>query len=188
MTDPPDIPCRILLIGMMGSGKSTIGRLLSDTTGWTYLDNDALVARVRGASARQVLAADGEDDLRAAEAEALAIGLEEPTPSIIGAAAGTVLDPAQRQAMRDRAFVVWLDADPATLAARAVGASHRPWLEHDPEAWMRETRAAREPLYQEIAAARIDTTTGGPAEAVEAILERLRAVADCGAGMEETAR
>ncbi len=188
MTESPDTPCRILLIGMMGSGKSTVGSRLSRATGWTYLDNDALVARVRGASARQLLTTRGEGDLRRAEAEALNIGLEEATPCIIGAAAGTVLDPSQRRAMRDRAFVVWLDADAATLASRAVGAAHRPWLDGDPEAWMRETRAAREALYREIAAMRIDTTTREPGEAADAILGRLRAVADCGTGTKETAR
>ena len=65
-------PCRVLLIGMMGSGKSTIGRLLSDATGWPYIDNDELVRQTHGATARQILAERGEARMRAAESDALA--------------------------------------------------------------------------------------------------------------------
>ena len=79
---------------MMGSGKSTIGRLLSEATGWPYIDNDELVRRSRGATARQILAERGEDRLRDAESDALMLGIETPPPAVVGVAAGTILDPA----------------------------------------------------------------------------------------------
>src|SRR5918994_3597217 len=102
--------CRVILIGMMGSGKSTIGRLLAEVTGWPYVDNDELVQRAHGATPRQLLAERGEGAMRFAESSALALGLDVPEPAIIGAAAGTILDVRDRDRMRDGGIVVWLTA------------------------------------------------------------------------------
>ncbi|MCV0402715.1 MAG: AAA family ATPase [Chloroflexi bacterium] len=172
-------PCRIVLIGMMGSGKSTIGRLLADATGWPYLDNDELVRRAQGATARQIAARDGEEDLRAAESAALAIGLEADEPCVVGVAAGTVLDEADRRRMRDAAIVVWLDADPATLARRAAGSRHRPWLDGDAETWMRRTLDERLPLYRSVADIHVDTGSNTPQASVDAMLDALDARSAC---------
>ncbi len=165
--------CRVALVGMMGSGKSTIGRRLAASTGWPYVDNDELVVRAEGASARRIAARDGERDLRDAEAMALETGLEEPAPCVIGVAAGTVLDLRNRQLLRDRALVVWLDAEPATLARRAAGAPHRPWLDGDAERWMQHTLEARRPLYAEVADHRVDTAAASPDQAVASIIDWL---------------
>jgi shikimate kinase len=163
--------CRVLLVGMMGSGKSTIGRLLSAATGWPYVDNDELVRRGRGTTAREVLAAGGEEALRDAEADALALGLEMPAPVIVGVAAGTILDPSQRRALADGGVVVWLRAGAVVLAERAAGAEHRPWLDEDPAGWMAGALAEREPLYGEVA----DVVLQTDAEPPEIGVERLRA-------------
>ena len=88
--------CRVLLIGMMGSGKSTIGRLLSEATGWRYMDNDELVRRSSGATARQILADRGEAEMREAESGALALGIATPAPVVIGVAAGTDVELVKR--------------------------------------------------------------------------------------------
>ncbi len=93
--------CRVILVGMMGSGKSTIGRLLSEATGWPYVDNDELVLRSHGATPRELLSEQGEAVMREAESSALALGLEVPAPAIIGVAAGTILDPANRDRLRE---------------------------------------------------------------------------------------
>ena len=71
-----DGPCLVLLVGMMGSGKSTIGRLVADATGWPYVDNDELVLRTHGATPRTLLAGHGEAVMRRAESEALASGVD----------------------------------------------------------------------------------------------------------------
>lgn len=178
--DLADLPCRIVLVGMMGSGKSTVGRLLADATGWPYLDNDELVRRAQGATARQIAAADGEADLREAESQALAIGLDADEPCVVGVAAGTVLDEGNRLAMRSSAIVVWLDADPATLARRAAGATHRPWLDGDAAGWMRRTLAERLPLYRDVADIHIDTAGDDAHVSVDAILGALDEHASCG--------
>ena len=164
--------CRVVFMGMMGSGKSTIGRELASRTGWPYHDNDELLERDRGITARALLGAHGEDALRAAEAAALALGLREPEPCIIGAAAGTILDPDSRAAMTRDGLVVWLRASPATLAARAAGATHRPWLEQG-EQWFQATVAERDPLYASVADVVVDTDHRSPAEVAAELLPRL---------------
>lgn len=171
--------CRVILIGMMGSGKSTIGRLLSDATGWPYVDNDDLFRRATGTTPRQILASHGEASMREAESRALADGLRMSPPTIIGAAAGTILDPANRDLLRDAGIVVWLRADPATLARRAAGAEHRPWLGGDAEAWMREAAAERDPLYAEVADVVIDTGEASPEASVHELRRRLNAFEAC---------
>ena len=174
-------PCRVLLVGMMGSGKSTVGRLLADATGWPYADNDDLVARAHGASPRRLLAERGEPAMRRAESDALAAGLALPPPTIAGVAAGVILDEADRRAMRDGGIVVWLRAAAGVLAERAAGADHRPWLDADPVAWMSATLAEREPLFRSAADRVVDTDAMAPEAAVAGLLEWLRAETACAA-------
>jgi len=154
--------CRVVLIGMMGSGKSTIGKLLAERTGWPYYDNDDLVKMLSGDTPKGLLAHEGETELRATEADALLIGLQQPAPCILGAAAGTVLDEKMRTTLAGQATVVWLTADAKTLASRARGAAHRPWLDQDPVGWMTETLAQRAPLYESIADLTVSTERRSP--------------------------
>lgn len=166
--------CRVLLIGMMGSGKSTIGKLLSEATGWPYVDNDELVLRSAGATPRQLLAERGEGAMRAAESSALELGLQVPAPAIVGVAAGTILDEANRKRMRDGGVVAWLRADPDVLDARAKGAAHRPWLDDDGGSWMRDAVAERDPLYASVADITIDTGSPSAEAAAAELLPQLR--------------
>ena len=171
--------CRVILVGMMGSGKSTIGRLLSEATGWPYVDNDELVRRSHGTTARELLAERGEAVMREAESSALALGLEVPAPAIIGVAAGTILERANRKRLSDGGIVVWLRADADALAVRAKGAAHRPWIDTGGGSWMHDATTEREPLYQSVADITIDTTAGSPEAAATDLRERLRAFEAC---------
>lgn len=164
---------------MMGSGKTTVGRLLARQTGWPLHDNDELVFRLFDATPRQILASGGEIKLRAAESEALAMGLEAPAPCIVGAAGGTILDDANRRNLRDAGIVVWLRAAPATVAKRAKGGSHRPWLDTGGESWIREAVTERDPLYASIADVTVDANARKPAAVASEILEHLREVEPC---------
>jgi shikimate kinase len=176
-----DGPCRVALVGMMGSGKSTIGRLLSEATGWRYLDNDELVRRAHGTTARALLAERGEPGMRRAESDALALGLELPPPAIVSVAGGVILDALDRDRLRAGAIVVWLRADAAVLESRAVGAEHRPWLDSSAASWMRRAVAEREPLYASVADLVLDTVTGTPAVAAEKLHRWLLAATPCAA-------
>lgn len=170
---------RILLVGMMGSGKSTVGRELAERTGIPFVDNDALVERATGRTARQ-LADEGEAALREAESAALRAGLAVEPPAIIGVAGGAVRDPEDRERIGSGGFVVWLRAPANVLAARAAGAEHRPWLDGDTEGWFRRTVAQRDPLYVQVSDLEIDTGATSPPEAADAIVAALTAAGGAG--------
>lgn len=161
---------RILLIGMMGSGKSTIGRALEARTGWPYLDNDDLLERAAGRTAREIFETDGEAAMRRAEADAVDAGLAEDPPVIVATAAGTVMDPDVRARIGSGGLIVWLDAAPEVLAARAAGGEHRPFLDNDPVGWFRRASRDRGPAYRAIADVTVDTGVTSVADAVDTIL------------------
>ena len=162
-------PCRVVLIGMMGSGKSTIGKQLGALMGWPYYDNDELLQMLRGETAKELLVNAGVTQLREGEAAALALGLKQPAPCIVGAPAGTILSEEIRDALRRESLVVWLTARPQTLARRARGAAHRPWLGGDAEGWMRQALAERAPLYESVANLRVNTERRRPQAAAAQI-------------------
>jgi shikimate kinase len=167
---------RLVLIGMMGSGKTTVGRRLAQATGWAYLDNDSLLQAATGLSARS-LADLGEAELRSAESAALADGLRASAPCIVGTAAGTIIDVGNRRAMADAGTVVWLRARPATLARRVGGSHHRPWLDGDALDWLVETDRERRPLYASIADVIVDVDQRDPAAVAAEILMKLQGAA-----------
>jgi shikimate kinase len=177
----------VLLVGLMGSGKTTIGHLLADRTGWPYHDNDELVSLAYGQNARQLLATAGEGVLRQAEAEALVAAVELPAPCICGVAAGTVIEPRNRQLMRDGGVVVWLTADPAVLAHRAVGAEHRPWLEEEAEAWLREVADEREALYREVASLTVNSDDLNEQQVADRVMDFLADRPPCSLALATTA-
>ena len=158
---------------MMCSGKSTVGRLLSDATRWPLHDNDALLNELYGMTPNQIVERKGERALRLAEDEALIVGLRRAAPAIVDAAAGTVASHRSRRLLA-AAPVVWLRARPETLHERAVrgGGQHRPWLQRG-AAWFRATAKRRALLYASVADLTIDTDRLTPREVASEILDRL---------------
>jgi shikimate kinase len=146
---------RILLIGMMGAGKTTIGRALSTVLGWPYYDNDELLARAIGKSTRQVQQEDGLQALRRAESASLDVALTTGGPLIAGVAGGIVTDPLDLQRLTSGGFVVWLRVGIATLAERVTG-TDRPWLGASPAKAMSALYAGRETLYASAATCIVD--------------------------------
>jgi shikimate kinase len=160
---------QLVLVGMMGSGKTTVGRLLAARTGWSYADNDELVRRSSGREPADIRAADGEDALHDLETAALVAALGLPPPSIIGAAAGVVLDPVAVAALRASARVVWLRAQPSTLRGRiGSGAGRR--AEATDIAWLTRQATAREDLYHDLADLIIDVDALTTRQVADAIL------------------
>jgi shikimate kinase len=160
---------RILLIGLMGSGKSTVGRRLSARTGWPYLDNDQLVVEVSGQPATALIADEGEDALHAMEVAAFELALTKPTPVIVGLAGWLVTDEALRARIRDAGTVVWLRAGPATLLRRAgSGGGRRP--EALAADWIKRTAAERSPMFEDVADLVIDVDRIEPNQVVQRIL------------------
>jgi shikimate kinase len=170
-------PERIILIGMMGAGKSTIGASLSTLTGWPYIDNDQVVEQMVGIPTRDLLQQRGVEALRTAESAAAIEVLTRPAPLIAGAAAGIVLDPEVSAQVHDGAFVVFLKARIETLAKRVEG-TYRPWLGDDPEATLRKLYVGREPLYEKMADLVLDVDDTTPDVDAQRILDALRAAPD----------
>jgi shikimate kinase len=170
-------PERIILIGMMGAGKSTIGASLSTLTGWPYIDNDQVVEQMVGIPTRDLLQQRGVEALRTAESAAAIEVLTRPAPLIAGAAAGIVLDPGVSAQVHDGAFVVFLKARIETLAKRVEG-TYRPWLGDDPEATLRKLYVGREPLYEKMADLVLDVDDTTPDVDAQRILDALRAAPD----------
>jgi shikimate kinase len=161
---------RILLVGMMGVGKSTVGRALSEQTGWPYVDNDELLHADTGMYGAELLARDGVQALRDAEAKVLGEILHREPPLVAGIAAGVVLRPDDRQRITDGGFVVWLRARTETLVHRIGGDHDRAWLQPDPAAALRELAAGRDPLYAEVAELIVDVDDHTVADTVQEIL------------------
>ena len=126
MTTSPS-EARVLLMGMMAVGKSTIGRALSEATGWPYLDNDELVFKANGVTTREVLDTGGRPAIRQAESKALQQALVEPAPVVAGVAAGVVEVPEDVAALQAAdALVVWLRAPIEVLIERVGTGEDRP--------------------------------------------------------------
>ncbi len=164
---------RILLVGMMGAGKTTTGQLVAHRLGWGYRDSDADVAAATGLTVPELFVRDGEAAFRKAEAEVLAEACDDPAPSVISVAGGAVLSHENRRLISSSGTVVWLRARPETLAARVGDGVGRPLLGDDPAAAMVQLDAVRAPLYAEVAGVVIDVDDL-PAEEVAA---RILAVA-----------
>jgi shikimate kinase len=161
----------LVLVGLMGSGKSTVARVVAERLGRPLVDSDAVIEERTGRTVREIFLADGEPAFRELETAALLDALADPRPSVIAAAGGAVLAECNRQALRSStARVVWLCADPATLLERVRGASHRPLLDDDAEAGLRTMSERREPLYREVADAIVLVDGRSVSEVVEAVL------------------
>jgi shikimate kinase len=142
---------RILLVGMMGAGKTTTGHLLAERLGWAYRDSDADVEAATGLTVPELFARDGEAAFRRAEATVLAEACADPSPSIVSVAGGAVLSEDNRRLIASSGIVVWLRARPETLAARVGDGIGRPLLGDDPAEAVVRLDAVRAPLYAELA-------------------------------------
>ena len=101
----PAVAERILLVGMMGAGKSTAGRLAAKRLGWTWVDVDAEIVRAGGATVPELFARHGEAHFRQEESRVLGAVLERDEPLVISVGGGVVLDPVNRVTLRgDRPF------------------------------------------------------------------------------------
>jgi shikimate kinase len=161
---------RVILVGMMGAGKTTAGSALAGRLGWRFLDSDAMIEASTGATVVEIFAARGEDAFRAEESRVLVEALTEGGPAVVSAAGGTVLSPANRELLATAGAVVWLRADPATLAERVGPGTGRPLLESDPGGRLAELDAVRRPLYGEVADVIIDVDELDAATVVDKIL------------------
>lgn len=176
------IPCRyckvnlaksIVLIGMMGTGKSVVGKVLEEKTELHRFDTDEMISSKSKMPIDEIFKCQGELHFRDLETETLR-SISPDEPAIIVTGGGIVLRAANIDLLRQLGTVVWLDADRATLRARLRELSDRPLLQTaNPEATLSELLAAREPLYRRAADLRVDISQKAPREIADLILENI---------------
>jgi len=169
---PSDAPAgHLVLIGLMGSGKSTVGRLLARRLHRPFLDSDEMVEARTGRTVREIFETDGEAAYRPLETDALRVALDSPEPAVIAAAGGVVLAAENREVLKERAGkIVWLRASPTLLVERALRQDHRPLLEHDPATTMAKMAADRTGLYIGLADQVIDIDELTPEQVADRVL------------------
>jgi shikimate kinase len=138
----------IALIGFMGTGKSSVGRMIADHLHFTFLDTDELIESRAGKSISAIFSEDGEAAFRKMEATVVA-ELASRKRTVISTGGGVAAGPGNLENLREHALVVCLWASPEKIWERVRGQTHRPLLrEADPLAKIRELLAAREPFYK----------------------------------------
>jgi shikimate kinase len=165
----------IVLIGMMGAGKSSVGRRLERLTGLRRYDIDEMVSQRFGKPVTEIFSQLGEDRFRTAETEALA-SLGPDHPAIIVTGGGIVSREANLPHLKRLGIVVWLDAEEETLFERATRRATRPLLNtEDPRATLSKILSERIPLYAGASDLRVDTTKRGHDEVAQLILSEIEA-------------
>jgi len=164
----------IVLIGFMGTGKSSVGRILEKQTGFHRFDTDEMVSSKLKMSIQEIFSKYGEEKFRAAETEALQ-SLTGKESAIIVTGGGVVTKAKNTDLLKRLGTVVWLDADHATLRARMDQLKDRPLLQTtNPVAALSELLHTRNPLYRNTADIRVDISQKEPEEIAGLILKNIR--------------
>jgi shikimate kinase len=164
----------IVLIGMMGAGKSAVGRCLQWRTGLTQFDTDEMVRSKFRMPISEIFSTHSEDKFREAETEALR-NLSRDQDAIIVTGGGIVLREENMDLLKRFGVVVWLEADEKTLFKRASRTGDRPLLQRkNPRKAFTQLLRARLPLYAKIADIRIDTSELTDEEVAVAIVSKLK--------------
>lgn len=160
----------IVLVGLMGSGKTTVGRLVAEATGRELVDVDVAITARTGKTVRRLWEEGGEAAYRSLERDEVLAALGRDV--VLAAPGGVILDPTVRDALGD-AFVAWLRARPATLAARVRPGDHRPLLGENPEDDFATMDAERADLYAAVADITLDADGSSPDALAADLLEQL---------------
>jgi shikimate kinase len=170
LTDKLDRP--IVLVGLMGAGKSTVGRRLARRLGLPFVDSDTEIEEAAGTSAADLFERYGENDFRDGERRLVA-RLIDGTVRVIATGGGAFVDPLTRQLLNERAITVWLDAPVEVLAERTGRRNTRPLLRGgNRSATLARLSEQRQPMYAE-AHIRILSGDGAHGNVVEAIVDAL---------------
>lgn len=164
----------VVLVGPMGSGKSTVGRALALRLGMTHVDTDNTVEALASASIPDIFERDGEAAFRELETRALQMCIAGPRAAI-STGGGIVTSAANRDVLRDSdAFVVWLDGSIDALTKRVGSGRGRPLLAGgDVRTTLAEKIAERAPGYLDVADVRVDTSEMRHQDCVDAIIAAL---------------
>jgi shikimate kinase len=166
---------RLWLIGMMGAGKTEVGRLVAEQLGVTFVDTDAAVAAAAGVTIAELWDRDGEDAFRDLETSQLAAAAE-CEGVVVATGGGAVVRPENVAMLRSSGTVVWLDAPAAVLERRVAGEAGRPLLDGgDAGSRLAEISEERQDLYAAAAHHRIATETKSPEDVAGEVIARWNA-------------
>ncbi|MES2437820.1 MAG: shikimate kinase [Verrucomicrobiota bacterium] len=173
-SQPP--PKNIVLIGFMGSGKSTVGRELHHRLGYPLVDMDHVIEQRAGKSIAAIFAGEGEEAFREMEAKLLEELNDPGAPRrIISTGGGVIGRKTNRDLLRHLGYVVWLHAPVGTILERTGKNRDRPLLHgDDPKARIEALLEVRKPLYQETAHLKVETADLDCGELATGILESAR--------------
>lgn len=176
MTEAPALPMprTIALIGLMGAGKSSIGRRLAQRLRMPFTDADTEIEAAAGATIEEIFDRHGEAVFREGERRVIARLLEGPA-QVLATGGGAVMDPVTRALLRERAISIWLRAELGLLLPRIVRRGNRPLIKTgDPRAVLERLAAERYPIYAE-ADIVVDTVEGPPEATLERVVDALHA-------------
>ena len=160
----------LVLIGTMGTGKTTAGRLIASRLGWPFWDNDEWLEEQSGHSALEIARRWGPAELHRREAEALTASLDREGPGVVAAAASAVLDDRVRSRLPSVSFVAWLHTSPEALAERLTDPGDRPVLGASPARLSGDLQSQRTDLYRSVADFDVDTTDRRPEDIAGLVL------------------
>lgn len=163
----------VALVGMMGAGKTSVGKRLATRLGVPFKDADHEIEAAAGLTVAEIFDKHGETEFRSGERRVIARLLSEP-PLVLATGGGAYMDAATRAAMKDRAFTVWLKAPIELLLARTAKRQTRPLLNNsDPRGTLERLLEQRAPVYAE--ADYVLECVDGPKDvAVEQVLTMLK--------------
>lgn len=176
MSESQSPPKNIVLVGFMGSGKSTVGRELHQRLGYPLVDMDHVIEQRAGKSITAIFAEEGEDKFREMETMLLRELNDPAAPRrIISTGGGVICREENRTLLRHLGYVVWLHAPTVVILDRTAKSRDRPLLHtDDPAARVEALLAVRKPLYAETAHLKVDTAGLDCGELATGILESAR--------------
>jgi len=180
MPDASDLPAglrrldrSIVLVGLMGVGKTTVGRRLAKRLGLTFRDADREIERSAGRSVADIFNDFGEAAFREGERKVIARLLEAESPMVLALGGGAFIDPDTRALVKDKALSIWLKADIDTLMERVSRRDTRPLLRtENPRGVLEQLRETREPIYRE-ADIEVESAGGSHQATVSRLIEAL---------------
>ena len=173
ITDPALRGRTLVLVGMMGAGKSSVGKRLAQALELPFKDADDEIEKAAGRTISEIFAQHGEAEFREGERRVIARLLDEP-PHVLATGGGAFVNDDTRALVKAKALSIWLKADPEVLAKRVGRKDNRPLLKgKDPRKVLTELLVVREPAYSQ-ADLIIESNDGPHHHTVEAIIAALK--------------
>jgi shikimate kinase len=166
----------LILVGFMGTGKSTVGRACAATLGFPYHDTDMWIVRRARMPITQIFATEGEEAFREREREAIR-HLTQRSAIVLSTGGGAPVDGGNAALLRESGIVILLTATVEAILTRVLRRANRPLLAcDDPESRVREMLGHREPVYRDLAQATVDTSDLSSPEVADRVVALYRAM------------